>query len=86
MQVAGTACAFRTSTCVEVFQDPILQAQYCGQWCRELAGPADPELAAAAAPGSLRSEVGETGARNALHVTDLEGDGAREAGFFFLTA
>ena len=51
--------------------------------CRDVAGPADPELARAAARGSLRAQFGKTDARNAVHVTDLAQDGRREAEFFF---
>ena len=50
---------------------------------RELAGPADSELARAAAPDSLRARFGESEARNAVHVTDLAQDGPLEAAFFF---
>jgi nucleoside diphosphate kinase len=55
----------------------------CTIICRDLAGPADPELARAAAPDSLRARFGQTEARNAVHVTDLAQDGRREAEFFF---
>jgi nucleoside-diphosphate kinase len=50
---------------------------------RALAGPADPDLARALRPGSLRARFGASRARNALHCTDLEEDGPLEAAFCF---
>jgi nucleoside-diphosphate kinase len=50
---------------------------------RQLCGPADPEVAAALRPGSLRARFGADKSRNAVHCTDLEEDGALEANYFF---
>ena len=45
---------------------------------RLLCGPADPLLAAALRPGTMRAAFGETKAQNAVHCTDLEEDAARD--------
>ena len=52
---------------------------------REFAGPGDPELARVlrGERGTLRGMYGEDKVKNAIHVTDLEEDGALEVQFFF---
>ena len=50
---------------------------------RQLCGPADPEVAAALRPTSLRARYGKDKSRNAVHCTDLEDDGQLEANYFF---
>ena len=45
---------------------------------RLLCGPADPLLAAALRPGTLRALFGASKAQNAVHCTDLEEDAARD--------
>jgi nucleoside-diphosphate kinase len=56
------------------------------QQLRDLAGPADPELARVLRPGSLRSYFGIDTVRNGLHVTDLESDGDVETAAMFRMA
>lgn len=52
---------------------------------RTLCGPADPELAQAARPSSLRAQLGGGApGKNAVHCTDLEEDAQLEVGFFWL--
>lgn len=50
---------------------------------REIAGPRDPEIARVLRPQSLRARFGIDKQRNAVHVTDLPGDGPLEVDFFF---
>ncbi|KIY97903.1 Nucleoside diphosphate kinase 7 [Monoraphidium neglectum] len=50
---------------------------------RQLCGPADPEIARALRPGSLRARHGAGRVRNAVHCTDLAEDGELEARFLF---
>lgn len=50
---------------------------------RQVAGPRDPALAALLRPGCLRARFGRDRVRNALHCTDLAGDGALECSEFF---
>jgi nucleoside diphosphate kinase len=49
----------------------------------DAAGPADPELGRVLRPASLRARFGVDTVKNALHVTDLEGDAPLEVAFFF---
>lgn len=53
------------------------------QLLRDAAGPADPELGRVLRPASLRARFGVDKVKNALHVTDLEGDAPLEVAFFF---
>lgn len=46
-------------------------------------GPYDPELARLLHPTTLRAQLGENVARNALHCTDLIEDGNLECSYFF---
>jgi nucleoside-diphosphate kinase len=50
---------------------------------RDLAGPADVELAKTLRPNSLRALFGKDRVRNAVHVTDLVDDGPLECEYFF---
>ena len=56
------------------------------QQLRELAGPADPELARLLRPHCLRAKFGVDKVRNGIHVTDLESDGELEAATMFKLA
>lgn len=50
---------------------------------RDLAGPLDPEIAKNLRPNTLRAKFGVDRARNAIHCTDLQTDGALESEYFF---
>ena len=50
---------------------------------RQVVGPRDPAIAALLRPDSLRAKFGRDRVRNALHCTDLTGDGPLECRFFF---
>jgi len=50
---------------------------------RQLCGPVDPNVAAAIRPSTLRARYGSSKVQNAVHCTDLEGDGAFESNFMF---
>ena len=50
---------------------------------RHFCGPADPKVAQAIRPGTLRAKYGANKVQNAVHCTDLEGDGAFESNFMF---
>lgn len=50
---------------------------------RDLAGPHDAVIAREIAPKSIRAQFGHNQIRNAVHVTDLETDGAIESRFVF---
>jgi nucleoside-diphosphate kinase len=52
---------------------------------REFTGPQDPSLAKTLRQKSLRAVFGADRTKNALHCTDLEGDGAMECKYFFDT-
>ena len=56
------------------------------QQLRDLAGPADPELARLLRPQALRAKFGIDKVRNGIHVTDLESDGELEAATMFKLA
>ena len=56
------------------------------QQLRDLAGPADPELARLLRPQALRATFGIDKVRNGIHVTDLESDGELEAATMFKLA
>jgi nucleoside-diphosphate kinase len=56
------------------------------QQLREVAGPADPELARLLRPHCLRAKWGIDKVRNGIHVTDLESDGELEAATMFQLA
>jgi nucleoside-diphosphate kinase len=58
-------------------------AESAVQLLRDAAGPADPELGRVLRPASLRARFGVDKVKNALHVTDLEGDAPLEVAFFF---
>jgi nucleoside-diphosphate kinase len=48
-----------------------------------LAGPLDPEIAKNLRPDTIRARFGVDRARNAVHCTDLQTDGALECEYFF---
>jgi nucleoside-diphosphate kinase len=50
---------------------------------RESAGPWDISFAKELFPLTLRARFGRNNVQNAVHCTDLEGDGVSEVGFFF---
>ena len=50
---------------------------------RELAGPADPEIARMLRPNSIRAKFGLNKIQNAVHCTDMEEDGPLEVSYFF---
>ena len=50
---------------------------------RELAGPADPEIARMLRPNSIRAKFGLNKVQNAVHCTDLIEDGPLEVSYFF---
>ena len=50
---------------------------------RELAGPADPEIAKSLRPDTLRARFGLDKVRNAIHCTDLQEDGNLDSEYFF---
>jgi len=57
--------------------------QAIGPAFRELAGPADPEIARHLRPRTLRAIFGTDKVRNAVHCTDLPDDGQLEVEYFF---
>jgi len=64
-----------TSVAIEVSSMPgaVVTA---AEGLRQLCGPADPLLATALRPGTLRAAFGASKALNAVHCTDLEEDAA----------
>ena len=50
---------------------------------RELCGPIDPEIGRMLRPSTLRAQFGTSRVRNAIHCTDLPGDGPLEVSYFF---
>ncbi|KAL3130446.1 hypothetical protein ABBQ38_008268 [Trebouxia sp. C0009 RCD-2024] len=50
---------------------------------RELAGPADPEIARMLRPNSIRAKFGLNKIQKAVHCTDLAEDGPLEVSYFF---
>lgn len=48
-----------------------------------MVGPMDPEIGRVLRPTSLRAQFGSSRILNAVHCTDLEGDGPLEVGYFF---
>ncbi len=50
---------------------------------RETAGPWDISFARELFPSTLRARFGRSNVQNAVHCTDLEGDGVSEVGYFF---
>lgn len=50
---------------------------------RAVVGPMDPEIGRVLRPTSLRAQFGSSRILNAVHCTDLEGDGPLEVGYFF---
>lgn len=50
---------------------------------RELCGPMDPEIAKNLRPNTIRAKFGQSRTVNAVHCTDLEGDGQLEIEYFF---
>lgn len=68
-----------TGPCIalEVRQENVVKA------FRELAGPADPEIAKNLRPTTLRARFGIDKVRNAVHCTDLPEDGTLESEYFF---
>ena len=50
---------------------------------REFCGPADPKVAAAIRPQTVRARYGVNKVQNAIHCTDLDTDGAFESNFMF---
>jgi nucleoside-diphosphate kinase len=68
-----------TGPCIvmEVRQENVVKA------FRELAGPADPEIAKNLRTNTLRARFGVDKVRNAVHCTDLPEDGTLESEYFF---
>lgn len=50
---------------------------------RQIVGPADPEIAKALRPTTIRAKFGGDRVRNAVHCTDLAEDGVLECQYFF---
>jgi nucleoside-diphosphate kinase len=50
---------------------------------RKLCGPHDPEIARHLQPNTIRAQYGKDLVKNAVHCTDLEGDGPLESHFLF---
>lgn len=50
---------------------------------RELAGPADSDIARMLRPTSVRARFGLNKIQNAVHCTDMEEDGPLEVSYFF---
>lgn len=50
---------------------------------RNVCGPADPEIAKALRPNSIRARFGQDKVNNAVHCTDLAEDGPLESEYFF---
>lgn len=66
-----------TSVALEVSSMPSAVVS-AAEGLRQLCGPADPLLAKALRPGTLRAAFGESKALNAVHCTDLEEDAATD--------
>ncbi|KAK6195667.1 hypothetical protein SNE40_001049 [Patella caerulea] len=60
-----------------------IRAQDAAKSFREMAGPADPEIARHLRPRTLRALFGSDKIRNAVHCTDLPEDGNMEVEYFF---
>lgn len=60
-----------------------LRAENAVNSFRSFAGPADPVIARALRPDTLRARYGSSKVQNAVHCTDLPDDGALESEFFF---
>jgi len=60
-----------------------IRAQDAPRVCRELVGPADPEIARHLRPNTLRALFGKDKVKNAVHCTDLPEDGLLEVEYFF---
>ncbi|XP_029634187.1 nucleoside diphosphate kinase 7 [Octopus sinensis] len=60
-----------------------LRAKDAPKAFREMAGPADPEIARHLRPRSLRAQFGIDKIKNAVHCTDLPEDGILEVEYFF---
>ncbi|XP_067669784.1 nucleoside diphosphate kinase homolog 7-like [Haliotis asinina] len=60
-----------------------VRAQDASNTFREMAGPADPEIARHLRPRTLRALFGSDKVRNAVHCTDLPEDGLLEVEYFF---
>ncbi|XP_071085099.1 nucleoside diphosphate kinase homolog 7-like [Haliotis cracherodii] len=60
-----------------------VRAQDAPKTFREMAGPADPEIARHLRPRTLRALFGTDKVRNAVHCTDLPEDGLLEVEYFF---
>ncbi|ESO98810.1 hypothetical protein LOTGIDRAFT_187020 [Lottia gigantea] len=60
-----------------------IRAQDAPKKFREMAGPADPEIARHLRPRTIRALFGVDKVRNAVHCTDLPEDGIMEVEYFF---
>lgn len=60
-----------------------VRAQNAPTAFREMAGPADPEIARHLRPRTLRALFGQDKVKNAVHCTDLPEDGLLEVEYFF---
>lgn len=69
--------------CKQVASKAVAGAASPAEPFRQLCGPADPELARAVRPHSLRARHGSSMARNAVHCTDLPEDCEQETAYCF---
>lgn len=77
------------SLVAELCSGPCLAVEVSGgesyERLRTLCGPPDPEIARYLRPNTLRAQYGKDVVRNAVHCTDLAGDGPLESDFMFRT-
>lgn len=78
-EFAGLVEELASGACVamEVRGENVVQA------VRQLVGPADPEMARAVRPKTIRARFGADKVHNAVHCTDLPEDGELECQYFF---
>lgn len=71
----------------ELISGPCIVFEVCGEDAhgrfRELAGPADPEIARHLRPHTLRAKFGVDKIKNTVHCTDLPDDSLLEVEYFF---
>jgi len=75
------------SMSMELSSGPLIaievRSENCVRELRELAGPADFEVAKQLRPNTLRARFGNSTVQNAVHITDLPDCGALESMYFF---